>query len=255
MRTNSFWSLPLGVRNHHISLPSERVVTEHAAFRIASRATRVDQAARLARLLCIHFSQDDLVLYGEPSLQEVSPKEEARALYVRRQARLAPNDESLDVVVLVEINGEALEVLCGLADDHFGFGVISLVKAGVGLVGDVDARVHLVVHYAAQEGNGPLRGVEAHDCDGGTGSCVELVASFCEAHGVVPVLVPGPAQLGIVALDPKRGTIASALHGVLEHLAEGERDLRAGATLAHFDWELILYVASPVQALSSVGIH
>ena len=229
-------------------------MAQHAAFRIASCTTSVDQAAGSARFLSCHLCQDDFVLDGKSSLNEIFPEEEARAGYVGRKAWLTPENESFDSVILVEVHSEALQMLGTLAYDDFCLSMVSLVEASVCLVRDVDTRVDLIVHDAANESDGPLGRVEAHDGDGGASRAAQLVASLGKAERIVPVLVPGPAKFGIVALNPKSGSIASALHCIGEHLAESEGHFGAGAALAHLDGELILDVAAPVEALAAVRV-
>ena len=157
MWANHFGALPNRVLHNNIGVPNEIVVTQHAALRVTSRATCVDQAAGLAWLLNRHLCMDDLVLDSLSHLKEVFPKEEARPGNISRQGVFAPDDESLNAIILVEINGEAFEVFRIFDDDDFRVSVFSLVKACVGLVCDVDTSNDLVIHDTSHEGHGPLR--------------------------------------------------------------------------------------------------
>ena len=95
-------------------------MAQHAAFRIPGRATRVDQATALTGLLPVHLGHDGLIFHGLPNLQEVLPQEEAGAGVPLWNRALAPDDERLDSIVLVEVHSEALEVLSRLDHDHLG---------------------------------------------------------------------------------------------------------------------------------------
>ena len=210
-------------------------MTQHAAFGTARRATRIDEAAGLARLLACHFSQDDLVLDALGGGKEVFPEEETRPRDISRKCGLTPDNESSHFIVLVNVNSEALEVLSRLDNDDFGLCVLGLIQACFSLISDIDASVDLVVHDATHEGHGPLRGVETHDSDSRAGRAAKLVTRFRKLERILPVLVPGPANLNIVALDPQCGAVTSSLNGICKVLAQGDRSFRAAAGLAHLD--------------------
>lgn len=93
-------------------------------------------------------------------------------------------------------------MLCSLNYDDLSFGVFGLVEAGVSRIGDVDSCVNLVVHDTTNEGDGPLGCIVAHDGDSGPILTVKLVTSLRESHRFMIVLVPSPALLDIIALDP-----------------------------------------------------
>ena len=182
LRPNSIRALTSSVISNDISVPGQIVMTQHAAFRIARRATRIDEAAGLARLLACHFSQDDLVLDALGGGKEVFPEEETRPRHISRKRGLTPDNESSHFIVLVNVNSEALEVLSRLDNDDFGLCMLGLIQACFSLVSDIDASVDLVVHDATHEGDGPLGRIEAHDAHGRLISAAELMARFGEFH-------------------------------------------------------------------------
>ena len=157
MWSESFRLLLLNIIEHHDHFPGEIVMAEHASFGIASRSTGVDQTAAFSRFLLVHLHIDNVILDRLADLEEVSPEVEAGSRDALGQGSLTPDDESLDAIVLVEIDGESLEMLSSLNNDDFSFTMLSLVEAGVGLVSNVDSSVHVVVHHTTNEGNGPLR--------------------------------------------------------------------------------------------------
>ena len=125
-----------------------------------------------------------------------------------------------------------------------------LVEASICLVRDVNACVALVVHDSTHKGNGPFGGIETHDGHGRPCLAVQLVACLRKAQSILVVLVPSPAKLHTIALDPHRRSISSASHRILKHLAQGERHFGSWTTLAHFDWKLIVDLARPVETLA-----
>ena len=73
MWTDSFRSFFLSRCKHTLELPSQIVVAEHAAFRIARRSTSVDQAAALSWLLLGDLTQDKIIAKSLSKLQKVFP--------------------------------------------------------------------------------------------------------------------------------------------------------------------------------------
>ena len=140
-----------------------------------------------------HLCEDDFVLDTLRCGEEVLPEEEAWPGYISWQGRLAPDNEGLDLIVLVDIDSEAFEVLRRLDNDDLGLGVLRLIQARFCLVRDVDASIDLVVHDGSHESHGPLWSVEAHDSDSRAGRAAELMACLRELQRVLPVLTPGPA--------------------------------------------------------------
>ena len=112
-----------------------------------------------------------------------------------------------------------------LNTDDFGLTMLGLVQTSFRLVRNVDACVHVVVHHGAVKGDGPFRGVVAHDRDGASLRHLELLASLGKSHRILVVLVPRPAEFGAIAFDPHGRSVLSAPHCVLEHLRHGERHL------------------------------
>jgi len=49
---------------HSDCIPSQIVMAEHAAFGVASRATRVNQTATLTRFLLLHLCHDNFSVDG-----------------------------------------------------------------------------------------------------------------------------------------------------------------------------------------------
>ena len=240
---------------HHPGFPGKVVVAQHATLWITRRSRSVDQAARLTRLLSLHLGHDDFILDRLAHLEEIFPQDESGSRNALGQGSLAPDDEGLHFVVLVQVACESFEMLGILDDDNLSFGMLCLVKTSIGLVGNVDSSVHIVVHDGSHEGDGPLWRVEAHDGDGTANSSVQLVARLGESQSICPVLAPGPAQLLIIALDPHGWSVTTAAHSIEEHLADGEWCLGARATSAHFHGKLIIDVARPMEALALLGVH
>ena len=85
-------------------------------------------------------------------------------------------------------------------------------------------------------------------------SYTQLMTRFREKHRVLIILVPGPAKLYSIAFNPHRWSVLAATNGVLEHLIEGEGDLRARTALTHLYRKLIVNVCCPVKALSVLWI-
>lgn len=141
-----------------------------------------------------------------------------------------------------------------LHHDYFRTGVNSLVHARIGLVCNIDAWGDTTVHDTSHKGYSPLRGVEAHNSNGWMVSYTQLMTRFREKHWVLIILVPGPAKLYSIAFNPHRWSVLAATNGVLEHLIEGEGDLRARTTLTHLYRKLIVNVCCPVEALSVLWI-
>ena len=139
--------------------------------------------------------------------------------------------------------------------NDLGLWVLSLVKNSVGLVGNIDSRVHLVIHNATNEGDGPFWSIVAHNGDCWACSCIDLVAGLSEAHGIVPVLSPGPAQFAFIAFDPHAWSITAASHCVHEHLAQCEGYLRTGSALAHLHRQFLVYIASPMESFTVFRIY
>ena len=177
-------------------------MAEHAAFRIARCSTSVDQAAALSWLLLGDLTQDKIIAKSLSELQEVFPEIETIALGILWQGGFTIDDKRLHLAVLVQIDCEALQVLGSLNDDDLGVGVCGLVQASLSCVCDVNASVHLVIHDSTKEGNGPLWRVKAHDSNCRLVRAIDLMTSLGKAHHVLIVLVPGPAELFIVALYP-----------------------------------------------------
>ena len=77
MWTNRIWLVSRKDRSHAKRFPSQVVVTNHAAFRISGRSTRVNEVGAHSRFLFGHFSMDDLIFDILTNTHEVSPKEES----------------------------------------------------------------------------------------------------------------------------------------------------------------------------------
>ena len=187
-------------------------------------------------------------------LEEIVPQEEPVSRGALRQSRFTPDDESLNLIILVQVACESFEVLSRLNYDDLSFGMCGLIKTSFSLVSNVDASVQVLVHDGSHEGNGPLGRVEAHDGDGTANRRVQVVARLSEGHSILPVLAPGPAQFLIIALDPHGWPVTTTLHGVHEHLVKGEWCLRAWATSPHFNGKLIMDVTGPMEAFAFLGV-
>lgn len=70
------------------------------------------------------------------------------------------------------------------------------------MIRDVNTCIKLIIHDTTDEGNDPLRRVRAHYSDGRSGIAAKLMTSLSEAKCILPVLVPRPAYLLIVTLNP-----------------------------------------------------
>ena len=149
-------------------------------------------------------------------LEEIVPQEEPVSRGALGQSRFTPDDESLNLIILVQVACESFEVLSRLNYDDLSFGMCGLIKTSFSLVSNVDASVQILVHDGSHEGNGPLRRVEAHDSDCGTILHLQLMAGLGESKRILVVLVPGPAEFGVVAFNPHRWTILSAFYRILK---------------------------------------
>ena len=78
-------------------------------------------------------------------------------------------------------------MLRGFDHDDFGFGVSGLVEASFGCICDINTCVDIIVHDAADVGDGPFRCVEAHDTTGRTLSHSKMVASLRKSHCIFVV--------------------------------------------------------------------
>ena len=80
--------------------------------------------------------------------------------------------------------------------------MLGLVKTCFRRIGDIDARVDVIVDDGADERDGPFGRIESHDSNGSALANLQLLARLRKSESVLIVLIPGPAKFSAIALDP-----------------------------------------------------
>jgi len=118
LRTDSFWFLTLSLACHCNTLPAEVVVAQHAALGVSGSSTGVDEAAALTRFLSRHLLVDHFVFDRSTNLEEVFPEHEAGSRATLGKRSLAPKNEGLDAVILVQVDCKSLHVFSSFANNY-----------------------------------------------------------------------------------------------------------------------------------------
>ena len=172
----------------------------------------------------------------------------------------APSDQGLDLWQLGQERVPLLQLIEGVAHDHLGLRVLSLVLAGFGPVGDVDATDDIVVENGPEKGDDPLGAVEPHDIHRFPLLHTHFMQTLGKCPALVPVLLPRPCVLDPemlrLLLYLQRYLIRPLILRLLKHLRNRPRAKKLGnAATTHPYWQLNIDIRRPVRVLAFIHFY